>query len=130
MPYSSLDLNNNGTFKIEYSDDIDKLNKDMRDFYPDGYFITNCMLGEEININVIPLIKTLIHKKYHNDKEDIWIQCTQAYMNSVFGLLRDQMGHTDYKEYGLTGRNDKDYKLYKVDQREDPIFGGLVVYHT
>ena len=130
MPYSSLDLKNNGTFKIEFSENIDKFNEDMHEYYPNGYYITNCILGDDVNESVMQKIKEILPKKYRNDKDDIWIQCKQDFMNDLFRKICTQIDYTEYKEYGLTGRNDKDYKLYKVDQRENPIFGGLVVYHT
>jgi hypothetical protein len=131
MPYKALDLDNNGTFKIQFAANIDAFNTEMRDYYPNGYYITNYLLSDQITSTVLDLMKRFIPARYQNNKDDIWIQCTQSFMNELFrDVCKELKSHYTYKEFGLTGRNERNYKLFKVDKRETPEFGGLVVYHT
>ena len=136
MPYDALDVDNNGQFKIEFSNNIDECNLRMREYYPTGYYVTDCLLCDSWSKDTFfdLLRQNVIPKQLLNNKEPFWVFCTPDTMHSIFNKLSDKLHvqnvlHKQLK-YELTGRNNDNFALSKIAIKEIPEYVGHVVFHT
>ena len=105
----------------------------MRKFYPDGYYITDCILSKKFTNNILQYIKTQTNiPGILNDKEDIWIECEPKLMHQIFDNIYENLDDIAKKkfEYSLNGRNEVNFKYHSIEKEEFPEFTGYTVYHT
>lgn len=141
MPYSSLDMHDKSTFKIESSINIKEQFKKMTKFFPTGFYVIAILKKPTVGNKKIKnrkiyyeLIKDkiieLIGGGISEQSDDGgWVYCTIDNIHDGFKKAEEMYGG-EREEFGLTGRIKDSMKLVDIQNTKKPIYVGKVIFHT
>lgn len=143
MPYNTLDTHNKSYFKIESGSDIKDEIKNLKIFFPTGFYVISILTLPTIGKKFIKnpklyyqLIKDKIIEfaidgadKSDDNIDDGWVHCTIDSIHEAFKKAEKMYGG-EYQEFGLVGMMSDTRKLVNIKNTKEPVYVGKIIYHT
>ena len=144
MPYDALDKTSKSIFKIEGSNNIEKSIKELKKYYPTGFYVTAILTDliknkkkEQTRIGhyqliIKRMIKNLVLNRMaqvQKEYEDGWVYCSEKSIHDEFNEKSIRY-KCNIHIYNLSGINKDTMK--KIDEKQVvvPTFSGKLVFHT
>jgi hypothetical protein len=142
MPYNSLDTHNKSTFKIESTTNIREELKNLKKFFPTGFYVISILTAPTVGNKTIKnrkmyyqLIKDNVVEFAVNgggisvNSNDGWVHCTIENIHNAFEKAEKKYGG-ERQEFGLTGKVNDNMELVDVKNTKKPIYVGKIIFHT
>ena len=143
MPYSSLDLQNKSTFKIESGTNITEQIKQLKVFFPQGFFVIAILKSPKLGKKEIKnhkvyyklvmdkIIEIVIENGGISDQnnDNGWVNSTIDNIHSAFKSAENMYGG-ERLEFGLSGKMNDSMNLIDIKNTKNPVYVGKVIFHT
>ena len=143
MPYNSLDIHNKSTFKIESATNIREQMKNLKKFFPTGFYVISILTKPSVGSKTIKSRKNYYHLIKDNiiefalvddsgimdDSKDGWVHCSIDDIHNAFKKAETKYGG-ELQEFSLTGRVNDTTEFLDVKNTKKPEYVGKIIFHT